>query len=489
MSQDHKEKRPIGPSPLAPAMEPDTDVGADAALVPTTPAAVSGVGPDAPQPGGGREASPVHVACAKSNHDKVRPSLALWLVAVSATILFKPLFYSGRQHLIIGFWAFVIGLVGLVWLLARRNAIYDKAALHCVAFWLLLKLWQLVPFREFTAFGFGLIYVVLVCLFFLLAVDDRRGVLLQLERIFALLGGASAAVVVLLAIGVELPYRIFEGTVRADTGQFFYIYPGAIVLSSQVFATAWGGSLVRSSGIFIEPGHFGVICGLLSASSGFRFNTWKRRLILLGGLSTFSGAYLAILIVGLAVLMLVRARSFSRRTFKLYALIGVSALFVILCFMLAPAEFQDRVLWNRLEKYYSEEGLIEGRASDNFNDYYNQYISGMQSLIGIGERIEYQASDWRSEVLRYGWVVFLFYILLFYVMMRHATVAAEIKISIFTALLIVGIHRIGYLDAFLVMAVAGAALVEGGRAAGRHGGRHASGKAQATGVRSPVGAG
>ena len=218
----------------------------------------------------------------------LRDALAHFCIAISAIVLFKPIFFYGSNYLLIGLAASAMGLLGLSLCLSRNNALHSAIAIRCAGFWLLLKLWQITPFRENNAIGFGILYAVLVCLFFFLHHDDKRSVLESLQLIFAVLGALSALVVILLALGVELPYYLLQGWVRSEKGVFFYVYPGAVVMNSQVFSGMFGGTWVRSSGIFVEPGHYGVVAGLLVASNGLSLRTLRSKLVFLGGVSTFS---------------------------------------------------------------------------------------------------------------------------------------------------------------------------------------------------------
>ena len=398
-----------------------------------------------------RERGLEHRAGATEKGKGMRAALAHLCIAISAIVLFKPIFFYGSHYLLVGLVASAIGLLGLFVCLSRNNGLRSPVAIRCAGFWLLLKLWQITPFRDNNAIGFGILYAILVGLFFFLHPDDKRSVLESLQLVFGVLGVLSALVVILLALGVELPYYLLEGGVRAEKGVYFYIYPGAVVMRSQVFPGLFGGTWVRSSGIFVEPGHFGVVAGLLAASNGLSLRSLSSKLVFLGGLSTFSGSFFAIVGCAMVALTVVRAKAISANALKWYAMTSVGLAFMGFLFLASPAEFQDRVLWNRAG-ISDDQDVFTGRGMDEFNQYFDQYKSEMKSLVGLGNQLDFTTSDWRAEVMRYGWLVFLFYGMLLLAMYARSRAPTDVKMGVFCAMAIVVMHRLGYLDTFLVIA-------------------------------------
>lgn len=389
-----------------------------------------------------------------TDHNRLESALQL-LVALSAITLFNPFYSWGVEYLVRGA-ATAVGTGAILLLLYRQRTVEWRMIVAGMA-WLLFSAWKLLPFREQIDLGPGVVTVGLLLLFLFLDDADKREVFLKTEKIFAVLGLLSLVVVAVLATGVELPHVRFDPGIREDPAEFFYLYPGTVILSSQGFPLPTGGTLFRSSGIFPEPGHFGVVCGLLLAGNEFRFDTTRAKMLLLGGISTLSGSFFAIFGAGIAI------NFFRRPWFSWYkARIGAGLLCLIglvtLLFSFAPEEFRYRVVWKRFEDGFSVASVYESRASHEFNRTFETYRVSPESIIGRGPAETDVPTDWRRAVVRYGWTFIPLFLLLYGTLFVGSKAPSRVRWHMTAAVLIVALHRVAFVDMVLVIALTVSAL-------------------------------
>jgi len=388
-------------------------------------------------------------------------------LVISFIILFKGPFYYLHNHLA-GLVGFAIGFFCLFYIIVIKQRSITKNALIIVSAWLLIEIWKMLPFRENVAIGPGFITIILLVGFLILKNEHKVNFLQHARMVGAILGLLSFVIMVLLVIGVDLPYYRLEQTFR-NPNQFYYLFPGTLVLSSQLFDLPTGGNIIRSSGlVFAEPGHFGVFLGLLMAANAFSFKEYKDKFILLGGISTLSGSFFAIFMVGLTAKYIlkfayfllshrIKMRDILTLTLCVFLFIGFFYSFV----NYTPERFQDRLLWNRLAVDHSKgESILESRAQYEFNTFFKEYSTTTKSIVGIGtgRDREVRASDIRNIVVSYGWVVIFLYILAFGLIFLASSARIELKIMIFLTLLVVALHRVGYVDSLLFFTIVSSAL-------------------------------
>lgn len=385
----------------------------------------------------------------------------LFFVVISFITLLRP-FYCWKAILIILTIAYLIGIICLLLILIHQKTLKREMIIVSM-FFILLIAWQLLPFRLYIDIGYGGKFIVLFLMPFFLFLKNQYKLtfLKQTQSIFAVLGLLSFIIVFLLAIGIELPYYVINYN-RGNQNEFFFLYPGTIILVGKMsaFVLPSGGILVRSSGIFAEPGHFGVMCGLLLAANGFSFRTTRNKMILLGGISTFSGGFYSILMVGLLIKPISGTHILSKASLRICTGIFLFALISIILFVNSPIDFQNRFLWHRIDQIENIEDLNKSRAAEDFNEFFDKYKTSAQSLIGVGalDEIDIRASDWRSSVASYGWLVIVFFFLSYFSLFSLSQTNKSIKMPLLFALAIIAFHRVSYMDELLVIAVVASAL-------------------------------
>lgn len=385
-----------------------------------------------------------------------RPRAAHYILAVGIISLSKPFYYFAfTHHLVIAGLSVALVFLAYLALFSRGRPVRSFPQLQTIiSTWLILQFWKLLPIRDYVIYGFGSLDFIVVVPFFYLNAIHHRKILQAFVNIFAVLGILSALVVVLLIIGVDLPNVIYDLGERRT--QLFSIYPGAVVMSSQFFDIPGGATIVRSSSIFVEPGHFGLFCGLLLAASGFNLTSRKSIMIMLGGISTFSGAFLVLFLLCIAVYIIPKRK--PPRKISAIAIGIIAFVILILAFAAAPQNFQNRVLWRRIEGYYDREGMLESRADYYFSSYFNDYRFRAISLLGLGSHPDFIASDWRVSVLYYGWAVIGLYVLFYGTLFCKLRAESKLRSSLALSIVAIALHRIAYIDSLLTVAICYSAL-------------------------------
>lgn len=388
--------------------------------------------------------------------------IASFIFVVSAVSLLMPV-YAWNNTYIIYIIAYIVGIICLLTIIMNQKTLENNMIIVSM-FYLILVVWQLLPFRSNVNIGYGgkVIGLFLVIFFIYLSDDAKRKIFSQIQIIFGILGLASFFVVLFLALGTELPYHIMNYN-RGNPGEFFFLYPGAVIAMGKMtaFDLPTGGVLVRSSGIFAEPGHFGVICGILLAANGFSIGSIRNKMILLGGISTFSGSFYLIMFLCLLVKPISGHRLLSKSFLVISTGVILFFTIMILLFINSPIEFQNRALWGRIDQIQNIEDLTEHRAVDEFNDFFNTYKTSLQSMIGVGtlDEMNIRASDWRGEVARYGWPIILFYFIFYFLFFMASRKDKTIKLPLSIALAVVAFHRVSYIDSCLVIVIVASALL------------------------------
>lgn len=172
------------------------------------------------------------------------------------------------------------------------------------------------------------VYVLPTILALFVFSDQRRAETIQL---FAAIFAASLvpAIVVSLWCIIGLPVS-FDTTshanpVMAAEGAGYMALPGALLAMGNALALPWGGTLYRICGIYDEPGMVGTIGALLLASNRFRINSPVFAVIFLGGVLSFSVAFVVLTGVGLLIRAVIKHSAKSLVPLTMVAAAGLLA--------------------------------------------------------------------------------------------------------------------------------------------------------------------
>lgn len=167
----------------------------------------------------------------------------------------------------------------------------------------------------------------------------------------------------------------------------------------------------RFNGMFLEPGHLGMICSFMLMANGFSLKTYENKIYLIVLIFTLSLA--GYLICFLGYILSVRPKKI------IYSL----PLFLVLYYIVAVVwddgdNFINILIFERLA--FSEDSIERNaRTSDILNNYFEQ-LNLKQYLMGIGQynfeklqKIGYNGAGYKIYILNYGLIglslIFLFY--------------------------------------------------------------------------------
>ena len=262
-----------------------------------------------------------------------------------------------------------------------------------------------------------------------------KGVLIQGFRILTKLVFVICICAILVLIcnvlGIQLPSSVVE---REFGSQQYINYYFSSKLNGQDYYL-FGLELYRLSGIFREPGHFGmVLLMFLYVYSDFS-RTFVGRVFIITAILTLSfGAYLMLII-----LLLKRVLFERDKWLLLFLSICVTSVFVYL-----PDEFITHFFLNKADE------ALEGRTTGNLSLVYKEFIKSIDIFWGKGKDVlsyyDIIVSDYRGYFLRYGvFGILLNCGLLFSLIFRKG---GSIILLTSVYFIIVFLHRSWFLDYF-----------------------------------------
>jgi len=159
--------------------------------------------------------------------------------------------------------------------------------------------------------------------------DQRRGKVLQwFGWIFALslIPGIVVSLSQIAGLPVQLDHIPLLNPSMAEAGGYYLHAPGALLLSGNNLSLPWGGELYRLCAMYDEPGMVGTLSAFLLAGNRFRLKPLPFMVIFVGGLLSFSLAFIVMASIGF-LFRLVQAR--SPLTLLPLAVLGLFGLLVL----------------------------------------------------------------------------------------------------------------------------------------------------------------
>ncbi|WP_338617697.1 hypothetical protein [Pigmentiphaga sp. CHJ604] len=253
-----------------------------------------------------------------------------------------------------------------------------------------------------------------------------------LKNIFVVISAISLVSMIFLTLGAPFPSITISQNFRPQESDQYILYYGMSYLSSQI--SNFGGlTIVRNSGWFGEPGHFGIYIVLLLATEERLLASKSNKLLFLTLLSTLSlGSYISFL-----VLFLIRERRFG-------SLVFLSL--VCLVFYILARDLIDNFL---LSKLLSDQPLLQARADFSLD---LQAYTPAQLIFGSGRdyltSLNEYSSNWDAFAAKYGLLaiaIFLFSV--FYILKTSFKFHnALIGLGVATIAIIIMLHRSWMID-------------------------------------------
>lgn len=280
-----------------------------------------------------------------------------------------------------------------------KSQIY--AAITVASAYLLVSL----PFRKYDEGGLSFLFSAALLSTFMLPHEKVKKVVDLLALLTAISSISACLVVIANIIGIDLPWYRLSQDFRTNPNDFYRLYPGSVVLSTQIWDIGHG-TFVRTSGLLREPGHFAMLCAGLLIANDFSIKKTRYKWTLMGGVLTISPAFIVILGVGL---LFKRSNKYpaSLRWMVVFLMIAGGA--VAFAFF-APKALHERIVTDNLEHFEQAgvEGVLDARSRGQFYNFYNR-ISFQDKILGLGSGVldaygfyDAQGSDYRSFLARKG---------------------------------------------------------------------------------------
>lgn len=277
---------------------------------------------------------------------------------------------------------------------------------------------------------------------FLLPPQIKTRIFGYIVAFFSIVSILSIVNFFLLLIGVDVPSIRIDQNFRSSESTYFLLYPGTIALSFVHTEMPWGGTLIRSSGIFPEPGNFGIVLGLILAALRFDFTNKYTRIITLGGFTTISGGFFAIffscLIIKFMHITFSHGAAKFKAIIKIWALLGV----LLIIFLSLP---QDFVYSFFLSKFFVTDGIIQNRTPHLVTNFYYNNIGSINMLIGYGTGYEQLVGNRSvgiySFLIKFGYLGLFVTIVSLSILTFFSNNKTVDKIMLASAVIIILLHR------------------------------------------------
>ena len=308
---------------------------------------------------------------------------------------------------------------------------------------LLLYLYIMIPFREYDSTGFSFLFCFTLFFLFFINYKDTRKIIDLLAIVIAVVACSASIVFFFNLIGIDLPWIRLPQNFRSNAYDYYRLYPGSLVLSEQVWRLGYS-TIVRTSGILREPGHFAMFCGAVLVADGFTFSKKRYGLIALGGFLTMSPAFFLLFILGYLITM-------SNNCINIFK-VGINITLLLIGFVVAiqaaPEELYHRLVIKNTEAFHvgGIQGVLNRRTHGSFEQFYEK-LTFQERLVGLGSQVfentgyhDAQASDYRGFVSKNGYIaLMLLFGLFLYIAFKSNNKRTGWLIFVFFA--IVATHR------------------------------------------------
>lgn len=190
-------------------------------------------------------------------------------------------------------------------------------------------------------------------------------------------------------LGVPLSFDLIptRNATMASAGVNLLLAPGAVFIESNRVALPWGGTLFRLCGMFDEPGTVGTIAAFTLAALRFRLNKFAGAICLIGGLASFSLAFLFLASVGFVV------RACAMRSWR-----PIAALMMVLMASAVPLGFVGVSAKGPTNISAQGDGARSILPGDDYTIRQASLINNrsLPLMTALFER--YKSSDWRTRI-------------------------------------------------------------------------------------------
>lgn len=290
----------------------------------------------------------------------------------------------------------------------KRKLQYSNIGLYLTSIFITIALTLFFFIRPYDRPSFMIVwFIVFLSLFFL---DDQT-----LSKAFKLFANIVCIICILalvnyalLILGVPLPNHAFTTSFR---NTIYLMYPGTVFLVSSEYSV-FGHTVYRLSGLFSEPGVFGLICCSILYSKVLNKSKIKQAVLIISALLSLSMGTYILLLGYLFFLLKGKQRVIATVT---------SILLLLAAYKIMPKEVLQSFFLDKLS-----ENIIDARTSLSFTDFYNLYIKNSsiyRLFIGAGADVlsenDITSSDFRAFFIKFGAISVLLYWIWFFLCFKN----------------------------------------------------------------------
>lgn len=170
--------------------------------------------------------------------------------------------------------------------------------IYGLAAFVIFTIYIYLPFREYDYLSLGFASLIPFFTLFFLNDELKSRIKYRLIWFFCVISIFVIISFVLYTVKIPFPEVEITQTFRQSVYDKYHLYFLNIILDSQVIHLPFGVDIYRSSGIFAEPGHFGIFLCLVLCLIDNPFSSRKGKLITTATILTFSlSSYICLIII------------------------------------------------------------------------------------------------------------------------------------------------------------------------------------------------
>ena len=244
---------------------------------------------------------------------------------------------------------------------------------------------------------------------FMLKYEDLQNVTKNIVKCFYIIISASLLLYLLNIFHVPIPSMGIVEYNQYQLNNFYYIYTDSLTYEG------------RFTGFCLETGYFSLLCICLLAVEGFDFSKKSSKIFLLALLLSVSLEGYLLLVIGIVITSLSKAKHLSDSSLRI---IGLFTLFAVLLFIITNYNGGDNIIAQKiLERLVFDEDLgIVGNNRENIlsGTVIDDLFYSNSVWLGIGyeklfSALNFEGADacsWRLFVLSYGAIYTIMFFLL-----------------------------------------------------------------------------
>lgn len=306
----------------------------------------------------------------------------------------------------------------------------------------LLFVYLYVPFREYDVSNYQIINGLLVALALSLPRVVQDIAIAHLRMLLCILSIPVLLLFPLLLMGVDIPWFALSQDFRSNAADYYRVYPGMVVLSTQVYEFG-PGIIFRASALFREPGHFAIVTSVLLMTDRMDLTKPSNRIIALAGMLSFSLIFYIIAVIGWVVFRFRRPINASKSVavWAFVATLIVTGVWSTVAYRI-DIPVAERLIFTHFDE--SRGDNVFDRRSVRFGGL-NDHLFGVEDyLIGRGSSymgsVGISDSGLRGFVVLHGITGILLILALIFALVRRASTSL-VAVSVSVVLLLIILHR------------------------------------------------